>query len=97
MDDQDRSLYFEVVYCFHPTEYDTIGRDGLYVKSVAKIEDPATLRARVAELEAEHERVEALEKKWRKGGHFEMNGLPVYNGAYKLCADELAAALKKAG
>ena len=51
MEDKDHSFYFEVVCCFHPTDYDPVGRDGLYVKSVAKIEDPATLRARITEYE----------------------------------------------
>jgi len=40
MQDKEFSMFFEIVFCYHPTEYDPIGSDGLYVKEVKKIEKP---------------------------------------------------------
>jgi hypothetical protein len=38
MKDEDQSMFFEVVYCYHPTEFDKVGCDGLYIKEVKKID-----------------------------------------------------------
>lgn len=38
--DEDFSMLFEIVCCFHPTDYDPIGIDGIYVKSVRQIRPP---------------------------------------------------------
>lgn len=38
MEDKEFSLFFEVVCCYHPTKYDPIGKDGIYVKEVRKHE-----------------------------------------------------------
>jgi hypothetical protein len=31
-------IYFDVAYTYHPTRYDKIGKDGIYIKSVTPID-----------------------------------------------------------
>ena len=38
MEDKNISVFYKIICCFHPTEYDSSGCDGLYVKSVQKSE-----------------------------------------------------------
>jgi len=38
------SMFFEVKMSFRPTKYDKIGCDGVYIKSIKKINDPAKRR-----------------------------------------------------
>ncbi len=36
MSEEDQSTIFEVVCLFHPTDYDKVGHDGLYIKEIRK-------------------------------------------------------------
>jgi hypothetical protein len=38
--DKEFSMYFEVVCCYHPTEYDPVGEDGVYVKEIHRFSTP---------------------------------------------------------
>lgn len=38
MEDKEFSLIFEIICCFHPTEYDPVGCDGLYVKEINRLD-----------------------------------------------------------
>jgi hypothetical protein len=45
MQDNDFSFFFEIICCFHPTEYDAVGKDGVYIKEVRKLNSRPTKRA----------------------------------------------------
>jgi hypothetical protein len=38
--DKEHSIFFEVVVCYHPTEFDKVGCDGMYIEEVKKIDTP---------------------------------------------------------
>lgn len=38
MEDKNVVVLCKITYCYHPTDFDPIGSDGLYVKSIHKIE-----------------------------------------------------------
>jgi hypothetical protein len=61
--DEDFSIFVEIICCFHPTDVDSTGEDGVYVKEV-RLDPQRSPTLRAAASQATTEAIIAESREW---------------------------------